>query len=1004
MSDMVGRSLGRYQVIEQLGEGGMASVYRAFDTRLERYVAIKVILTDFQSSNQFLKRFEREATALAQLSHPNIAKIHDYGEQEGMPYLVMEYIPGGTMKPLLGRPLDPARAARLLLPIAHALGYAHQQNIIHRDVKPANILLTESGEPMLSDFGIARILEADTTKGLTGTGIGIGTPEYMAPEQGMGEKVDQRADIYALGVMFYELVTGRKPYRADTPMAVMLKKTTEPLPAPRQFVPGLAADAENLIFKALAREPQNRFQDMDSFAAALEKLTRGEAHADWQTLLSSDGSSAAVPAPVSFPGKRQPWMITAVIALVVLFSGIALVFGLQALLRKDEPPPEPSPVALMAASPTAVPAAATQPPTQPPAPAPMAVPAPQLPFPAGFPVPRPAAAISAKNTAGVVELARWGRGAAQQVAYSPDGSLLAVSTVNGIYLYDAAALDLLRLVEEAGGAYHFAFSPDGQTLATSDAKLLRFWQVADGELYRSLDVETKLFALSPDGQLLASASKDDVVQLWGAGGGELLHDLEGHTNDVTCLAFSPDGSLLASGSWDNTVKVWNVGDGSLLYSLEGHTNYIQALAFTPDGRLLASGSSDLTVRLWQVESGQVDKVIEAGGNVRSLAVSPDGSLLAVGASHALQVWRVSDSYLVSAFEDMEGYASTLSFSPDGLHLAGSTMYGRLYLWDVPGLGLLEGFEEHAREVVVVAFSPDGSLVAVGRSTFGNLATGARNEGGAVELWQLSDGQVQRSVAVPAGDLASIVFTPDGALVAAGGGSGANFGAAVFWRESDGALLSSQGEHERSVYSVAVSPDGMTIASADGDGEIRLWQSDIGALLHSLVTETGRPVEQMAFSAAGTLLASGGDDGVVRLWNTGDGALLQQFPKHTSPVQSLAFSPDNAFLAVGRSSALRLYRLSDGERALLGTEPGKMELEGAVTVVFSPDGTLLVSGNDNGEIKFWAVKPASPEGYLSPLHVIDAGSSVNRLSFSPDGGLLAGGLRDGTVRLFGMLQD
>jgi len=281
MANLVGSSLGRYHILEQLGEGGMANVYKAFDTRLERNVAIKVILPSCEQNEKFLKRFEREARALAQLSHPNIVKVLDYGDQDGVPYLVMEYIPGGTLKQKLGlsfghtrgNPVPWLEAVRLLVPIAHALEYAHHEKIIHRDIKPANILLTQSGEPMLSDFGIAKILESESTFDLTGTSAIIGTPEYMAPEQVLGEPTDHRVDIYALGVVFYEMVTGRSPYRADTPVAVMIKKTTDPLPRPGQFVPSLPETVEGVMLKALAKEPGNRYQDMGAFTRALEQIS-----------------------------------------------------------------------------------------------------------------------------------------------------------------------------------------------------------------------------------------------------------------------------------------------------------------------------------------------------------------------------------------------------------------------------------------------------------------------------------------------------------------------------------------------------------------------------------------------------------------------------------------------------------------------------------------------------------------------------------------------------------
>jgi len=274
MTDLIGQSINHYHVIEQLGEGGMATVYKAFDTHLERYVAIKVIRTDMIAPSllhDLLKRFEREAKVLASFSHPNIVNIYDYGEHNGAPYLVMEYVSGGTIKDRIDKPLNYKDAVRMLLPVAHALIYAHQKNVVHRDVKPANILISESGEIKLSDFGVAKVLAMDQATQLTGTGVGIGTPDYMAPEQWVGE-VTHLSDQYALGIIFYEMVTGCKPFLADTPAAILIKQMNDPLPRPREIMPDLPDAVEQVLFKALAKQPQDRYPDMGAFAIALENL------------------------------------------------------------------------------------------------------------------------------------------------------------------------------------------------------------------------------------------------------------------------------------------------------------------------------------------------------------------------------------------------------------------------------------------------------------------------------------------------------------------------------------------------------------------------------------------------------------------------------------------------------------------------------------------------------------------------------------------------------------
>ena len=382
MADLSGQYLGRYYLTERLGEGGMAVVYKAYDTRLERDVAVKIIRSGAfpaDDLDQVLKRFEREAKALAKLSHPNIVKVHDYGEHEGSPYLVMEYLPGGTLKKILGRPVPWQTALRLLIPVARGVEYAHQRGIVHRDIKPANILITESGDPMLSDFGIAKLFEGDQTTSLTGTGMVIGTPEYMAPEQWNGQPNPQ-SDLYSLGIVLYEMVAGRKPYIADTPASILIKQATEPLPPPKQFVADLPEAVEFLLIKALAREPRDRFADIHTLIRAIEALlasaptvqprhidldaplketlppaSQTELQDDEKLVLPPVGSSSPVPMGNSIPAIKsqtgssrsisQP-RPAAPLRMVAIFGGIGLLalLGVGVMLLILMPTIMPGPV------------------------------------------------------------------------------------------------------------------------------------------------------------------------------------------------------------------------------------------------------------------------------------------------------------------------------------------------------------------------------------------------------------------------------------------------------------------------------------------------------------------------------------------------------------------------------------------------------------------------------------------------------------------------------------
>ena len=277
MPIIIGQDIGRYHILEQLGRGGMAVVYKAYDPKSDRYVALKIIRKQAfpeEVHERLLQRFMIEAKTLVRLRHPNIVNIYDYGEFEGSPFLIIEYIDGGTLKSILGKPIPYQYAAKILAPIADGLAYAHEFGVLHRDVKPSNILIRKDGTPVLTDFGVAKLFDDNNSDAtLTGTGLGVVTPEYMAPEQGFSKNIDGRADEYALGIVFYEMITGIKPFSADTPMAVLLKQQTDPLPSPKLYVPDLPDPVERILFKVLSKKPENRCRKISDFADILHKLS-----------------------------------------------------------------------------------------------------------------------------------------------------------------------------------------------------------------------------------------------------------------------------------------------------------------------------------------------------------------------------------------------------------------------------------------------------------------------------------------------------------------------------------------------------------------------------------------------------------------------------------------------------------------------------------------------------------------------------------------------------------
>ncbi len=274
--ELIGTTLGNYRILAPLGQGGMARVYRAHQENLDREVAVKVLPPWYAADRSFVERFNLEAKLVARLSHSNIVMVHDAGEQNGHIYIVMQLIDGGTLKQRLdqlqaqGQTMDVVEANQIFKQIASALTYAHEKGIIHRDVKPVNVLMDQSGRPILSDFGIAKVL-ASTREQLTRPGAGVGTPEYMSPEQCRGEQVDASSDIYALGVMLFEALTGRTPFRGDNYPALAHSHIYEMPPHPSAINPRINAAVDQVILTALMKIPQQRYQQANRMADAFEQ-------------------------------------------------------------------------------------------------------------------------------------------------------------------------------------------------------------------------------------------------------------------------------------------------------------------------------------------------------------------------------------------------------------------------------------------------------------------------------------------------------------------------------------------------------------------------------------------------------------------------------------------------------------------------------------------------------------------------------------------------------------
>jgi len=996
----VGRTVNAtYEILGELGRGGMGVVYKARQLRLNRMVALKMILAGSHAGVEQLARFRAEAETLAPLQHTNIVQVYEVGELDGHPYFSLEYVEGGSLAEKLGGMPQAARqTAALLEQLARAMHFAHLRGIVHRDLKPANILLAAANvpaavgpggkdrsatnavlvaepapltafTPKITDFGLAKNLESDS--GHTRTGAILGTPSYISPEQASGRKeIGPATDVYALGAILYEMLTGRPPFRGESSMDTMLQVMTEEPVPPRRLQPKVPIDLETICLKALHKEPKKRYPSAEALADDLRRFQNGE---------------PIQARPIGVVGRTIKWAKRRPALAALAFLGFGAFFTIllvslyyNAELAKASRLDRSRLQDISAEKTKADQERQIAEDERQKAEEARAVAQERLEHSRrslyAFQLIQ-AASLAAREPNLALELLQdrdrcpnslqdftWqylrkltdrerpplsgGKQPIAAVALAPDGKTLAtVGTDETVTLWDPAGKQPSRTLKTHHGdrIVSLAFAPDSQTLATASFdKTIKLHNIASGAEMATLEGHTagvRGVAFSADGKHCASVGSDRLVILWDVVSAKPRATLRGHTGPALCLAFAPDGQTLATGGADRTVRLWDVPGEKGLGVLSGHTDAVLAVAFAPDGRLLASGSADRTARLWQpAERKPLETLRGHLDAVQAVAFAPDGKLLASGSTDkTVRLWQPVTGEERTTFKGHLKGVTALAYSRDGKTLYSGSADQTVKRWDAR-------LSEPAQWRVDLGVEPGKTPVMAWAADGKTLATVSQAD----RLVRLADlvGQASRPV------LSNFSIKFDG---------------------------------------LALSPDGQRLAGATDDENLRLYELAKGQPL-ALVKAPGGRVACLAFSPDSKLLVSAGADGTVRFWEPAAKELKAAgtLPPAQGAVRSLTFSPNGKLLATSDEQSVKLWDVA-GRKLVADLGPPSVR---ARWLAFSPDGKTLAVAGVLGAAYLWDVEKKQERVALKG-HT----AAVRSLAFSPDGKTLATGHADWDVVLW-----
>jgi eukaryotic-like serine/threonine-protein kinase len=984
--------LGKYELVELLGRGGMGTVYKAHIPGSDEWVAIKVLAAGVFAEKSARERLKREAQALARLRHRGIVEIHEVGEVDGLPFLVMALVDGPNLAELVREhPLEPRRAARIVTRVAEAVQSAHEAGILHRDLKPSNVLLGPDDRPRLTDFGLA---VADwMSRDLTRSGDTLGSPAYLSPEQISAHRGEVRvaSDVYAIGAVLYHLLTGRPPFAAATPADTLEQVLRREVLAPRRLNPAVPIELEAICLRCLDKHPERRYPTAGALAEELRRFV--------------DQPRAFAPGQWFWHHWRQarrdhPARATAsLFLLIAAILGLALATGLfwrnhqlrQELARAQETQSRADIMLEGQEEQRLKLAYAHQ------------IVAAQRAWDSGD-------VRAARRHLDTTDASRrgWehryletlfdrhelrlkGHGnPVTEIAFHPGGEVLAsVGMDLTLRLWSVSdAQEIQQTMAHEERPTGLVFSSDGRSILTGGQdRSVKIWSVDPLALEREFTLDLGrvttvsldragsrvaagdnlgrlhlwdratgarllteqgdlqgLFSVvfSPDGQLLATGGRDRSLRLWSVPEGRRLHLINGHRDVVRSLRFSPDGGLLASASDDRTICLWRVSDGVLLFTLTGHQGAVLALDFSNDGSVLASTGADGAIRLWDPRTGVLDQVLHGtSGRLNSVAISPDGQWLASGGNDPeVRLWRIDKPALTHALDGHTDAVSRLAFSRDGRWLLSGSHDGTARLWDLDTGQSQQVIADHGARVLAAALSPNNRWAVTSGSD------------GRCAVWDIAQARQSQVLALEQGPVRGLTFTPDSKCVASSHDSG---GVRIWDVATLHPILDIRTE-TRQINRLAFDPTGTSLYTAGlGAAEVEVWNASTGELRNTFRLPHGQQTA-LLLAPEGDRIGGGNNLGMVYVMDAESGGSVWSVHGHSKAVSQVAWSPDGERLAsCSRDGSLRIWDGRYGYELLLIRD---LFSEG-FALAWSYDGQQLAAAGRSGRIWVIGLQRATP---------------------------------------------